>query len=49
MTRLNFGAINHRATVSVDGRTVGTQTTSFTNSVFDLSGFVTPGRSTASR
>ena len=43
VTRLNFGAINHRATVTVDGRTVGTQTTSFTNSVFDLSGFVTPG------
>ena len=43
VTRLNFGAINHRATVTVDGRTVGTQTTSFTNSVFDLSDFVTPG------
>ena len=43
VTRLNFGAINHRATVTVDGRTVGTQTTSFTNSVFDLTGFVTPG------
>lgn len=43
VTRLNFGGVNHRATVTVDGRTVGTQTTSFTNSVFDLSGFVTPG------
>ena len=43
VTRLNFGAINHRATVTVDGRTVGTQTTSYTNSVFDLSEFVTPG------
>ena len=43
VTRLNFGAINHRATVTVDGRTVGTQTTSFTDSVFDLSDFVTPG------
>lgn len=43
VTRLSFGAVNHRATVTVDGRTVGTQTTSFTDSVFDLSGFVTPG------
>ena len=43
VTRLDFGAINHRATVTVDGRTVGTQTTSYTDSVFDLSGFVTPG------
>lgn len=43
VTRLNFGAINHRATVTVDGREAGTQTTSYTNSVFDLSDFVTPG------
>ncbi|ROQ04633.1 glycosyl hydrolase family 2 [Rathayibacter sp. PhB93] len=45
VTRLNFGAINHRATVAVDGRVVGTQTTSYTSSVFDLSDFVKPGSS----
>jgi hypothetical protein len=43
VTRLNFGAINHRATVAVDGQTVGTQVTSYTSSVFDISDFVRPG------
>ena len=43
VTRLNFGAINHRATLRVDDRTVGTQVTSYTNSVFDISAFVRPG------
>ncbi|MFE5671020.1 glycoside hydrolase family 2 TIM barrel-domain containing protein [Agromyces sp. NPDC056523] len=43
VTRLHFGAINHRATVTVDGHTVGTQTTSYTDSAFDLSDVVTPG------
>lgn len=42
-TRLVFGAINHRATVSVDGKVVGTNTTAYTDSTFDLSDFVTPG------
>ncbi|GAA2470298.1 sugar-binding domain-containing protein [Winogradskya humida] len=44
VTKLSFGAINHRATLWVDGREVGTQTTSYTSSVFDLSDFVRPGR-----
>ena len=44
MTRLNFGAINHRATVWVDGQKVGTQVTSYTNSVFDITDYVRPGK-----
>lgn len=44
VTRLVFGAVNHRATVTVDGRTVGTHVTSYTASTFDLTGFVRPGR-----
>ena len=43
-TRLVFGAINHRATVSVDGKVVGTNTTAYTDSTFDLTDFVKPGR-----
>ena len=43
VTRLNFGAVNHRATVTVDGRTVGSQMTAYTDSVFDISDFVRPG------
>lgn len=43
VTRLTFGAVNHRATLKVDGRTVGTNTTSYTASTFDLTGFVRPG------
>ena len=40
---IEFGAINHQATLSVDGRAVATQTTAFTPSVFDITGYVTPG------
>jgi hypothetical protein len=43
VTRINFGAVNHRATLAVDGRTVATQVTSYTASVFDISAFVKPG------
>ena len=43
VTRLNFGAINHQATLWVDGKKVGSQVTSYTSSIFDLSGFVKPG------
>ena len=39
----NFGAINHRATLWVDGK-VGTQVTSYTHSVFDISDYVRPGK-----
>jgi hypothetical protein len=45
VTKLAFGAINHRATLWVGDRKVGTQLTSYTPSVFDISGFVEPGRS----
>src|SRR4051794_38272615 len=48
-TKLVFGAVNHRATLTIqpvhDGpvRTVGTNTTSWTPSSFDLTTFVRPG------
>jgi hypothetical protein len=45
VTKLAFGAINHRATLWVGARRVGTQVTSYTSSVFDISDFVEPGRS----
>lgn len=44
VTRLNFGAVNHRATVTVDGSVVGTEFSAYTSSVFDLTDFVVPGR-----
>ena len=44
VTLLNFGAINHRATLWVDDELVGTQTTSYTNSVFDITDYVRPGK-----
>ncbi|GAA3850470.1 RICIN domain-containing protein [Streptomyces lacrimifluminis] len=40
---IEFGAVNHEATLSVDGQVVGTQTTSFTPSNFDISAFAAPG------
>src|SRR2546421_1975487 len=42
-TWIEFGAVNHQATLSVDGRVVGTQTTAFTPSKFDITAYVTPG------
>jgi hypothetical protein len=47
VTLVEFGAINHQATLAIDGRAVGTNTTSFTPSVFDVSAVVTPGMSHA--
>ena len=44
VTKLAFGAVNHRATLWVGGRKVASQITSYTSSVFDISDFVTPGR-----
>ncbi len=44
-TYLEFGAVNHQATLSVDGAMVATNTTSFTPSVFDVTGVVKPGMS----
>jgi hypothetical protein len=43
-TLIEFGAVNYQATLSVDGKMVGTNTTSFTPSVFDVTKFVTPGK-----
>jgi glycosyl hydrolase family 2 len=42
-TLIEFGAVNHEATLSVDGVVVGTSTTSFTPALFDLTAFVVPG------
>jgi hypothetical protein len=42
-TLIEFGAVNFQATLSVDGTAVGTNMTSFTPSVFDITKFVTPG------
>jgi hypothetical protein len=43
-TLIEFGAVNFQATLSVDGKEVGTNTTSFLPSVFDVTKFVTPGK-----
>jgi hypothetical protein len=43
-TLIEFGAVNFQAALSVDGKLVGTNTTSFTPSVFDVTKFVTPGK-----
>ena len=40
---IEFGVVNHQATLSVDGRVVATQTTAFTPSNFDITAYVTPG------
>jgi adhesin HecA-like repeat protein len=40
---IEFGAVNHQATLSVDGRVVATQTTSFTPQNFDITAFAAPG------
>ncbi len=40
---IEFGAVNHQATLSVDGRVVATQTTSYTPSNFDITAFAAPG------
>jgi hypothetical protein len=41
--KLELGAVNHEATLYVDGRKVGTQTTSFMPQHWDLTPFVRPG------
>src|SRR2546428_11928568 len=40
---IEFGAVNHQATLSVDGRVVATQTTAYTPSNFDITAFAAPG------
>ncbi|MBN1170966.1 MAG: RICIN domain-containing protein [Micromonosporaceae bacterium] len=42
-TRIEFGAVNHQATLAVDGRVVATQTTAFTPSSFDITEYAAPG------
>ncbi len=42
-TKLHFGAINHEATLSIDGVDVATNMTAFTDSTFDLTHYVEPG------
>src|SRR3954468_10311234 len=42
-TWIEFGAVNHQATLSVDDRVVATQTTSFTPSNFDITAYAAPG------
>ncbi|MEU1590492.1 RICIN domain-containing protein [Micromonospora sp. NPDC005710] len=42
-TWIEFGAVNHQATLSVDGRVAATQTTAFTPSNFDISAYAAPG------
>lgn len=40
---IEFGAVNHQATLSVDGQAVATQTTAFTPSKFDITPYAAPG------
>ena len=40
---IEFGAVNHQATLSVDGRVVATRTTAFTPSAFDITAHALPG------
>ncbi|WP_405148808.1 RICIN domain-containing protein [Sphaerisporangium sp. NBC_01403] len=42
-TWVEFGAVNHQATLSVDGQVVATRTTAFTPSNFDISAYAAPG------
>ncbi len=44
-TYLEFGAINHQATLTVAGTMIGTNTTSFTPSVFNVTSVAKPGMS----
>jgi hypothetical protein len=41
-TLVEFGAVNNQATLSIDGTTVGTNMTSYTPSVFDISSAAAP-------
>jgi beta-galactosidase/beta-glucuronidase len=40
---IEFGAVNHQATLSVDGQVVATRTTAFTPSNFDITPYAAPG------
>jgi hypothetical protein len=43
-TLLEFGAVNHEATLTIGNTVVGTTMTSYTPSVFDITRYVTPGQ-----
>lgn len=45
VTKLEFGGVNYEADVYINNNLVGTNITSFTASVFDLTSFVLPGHS----
>jgi len=45
ITKIEFGAVNYQAALYINGVPVGTNTTSFTPSSFDITPFVTPGQS----
>ncbi len=45
--RLEFGAINHEASLYVDGHYVQTNMTSYTPSIFDITHYVSPGETVA--
>ncbi len=42
-TQIVFGAVNFQATLRIDGKAIGTNTTAFLPSSFDLTPFVQPG------
>ena len=42
--KIEFGAVNHQATLSINGRQVGTTVTAFTPAVFDITPYVTAGQ-----
>lgn len=44
VTKIEFGAVNHEATLSIDGTPVGTNMTAFTPSIFDITNYVEPGK-----
>jgi hypothetical protein len=45
VTKIEFGSVNHQATLYVDGVAVGTQTTSITPQAFDITPYVQLGHS----
>jgi len=47
VTKLEFGAINHQASLYINGTYLQTNVTSFTPSVFDITKYVTPGQTYA--
>src|SRR5438876_2469664 len=42
--KIEFGAVNNQATLSINGRQVGTTVTAFTPAVFDITPYVTAGQ-----